>query len=57
MAWRPTFAEKLHNCFRSIPADFGVRVGEGEPVEQELAQGAHLADLKQRQKGAVRQMG
>ena len=42
-----TFAEKLHNCFRSISADFGVRVGEGEPVEQELAQGTHLADLKE----------
>ena len=46
----PTFAEKLHNCFGSISADFGVGVGEGEAVEQQLAQGAHLADLKQRQK-------
>ena len=43
----PTFAEKLHNCFGSISADFGVGVGEGEAVEQQLAQGAHLADLKQ----------
>ena len=41
----PTFAEKLHNCFGSISADFGVGVGEGEAVEQQLAQGAHLADL------------
>ena len=46
----PTFAEKLHNCFGSISADFGVGVGEGEAVEQQLAQGPHLADLKQRQK-------
>ena len=43
---RPTFAEKLHNCFRPLLADSGVREGEAEPLEQELVEGAHLADLK-----------